>query len=267
MESEIGSAIAEGLGSTPAPAPVIDPSAAPAAPASTTGAPLATPVADPALAAPAIAVPSAEPAKQESIPLAAFLDMRDENKRLKAEVAKANEARPAAPVQVPSFKDDPDGFAAYVSEQTNRTAVGTRFEVSELTAREKHGDDLVTEAMAWGMDRSQESPAFAAEYLKQKNPISWAVKQMKRAKLMDEIGDDEDAFIQTRAEKLGFVKAAPVASAAAPASQPQAQVPAPQQPAPQAAPSRSLASAPSAGGPQIVPSGDFAAFDAINPGQ
>jgi hypothetical protein len=224
-------------------------------------------------AAPADAAPSApaQPAAPaagkapESIPLPLYLDTRDENKRLKAQLAELQARAPAEPAApVPSFKDDPDGLAAYLAEQTNRTAVGTRFDVSELTAREKHGDEAVTAAMDWGMQRSQESPAFAAEYLKQKNPIDWAVKQMKRAKLVDEIGDDEEKYFAAQAEKRGYVKASPAAAPAAPATPtPQAPAPAPTQPAPQAAPTRSLASAPSAGGPAIVPAGEFAAFDAL----
>jgi hypothetical protein len=213
-----------------------------------------------------------EPAKpHEAIPIPVALDWRDRMKKAEDELAalKAKQATQTPPEPVPSFKDDPDGLAAYLAEQTNRTAIGTRFDISELTAREKHGDEAVTAAMEWGMQRSQESPAFAAEYLKQKNPIDWAVKQMKRAKLLDSIGDDEDAYFTAQAEKRGYVKAPPVpapagAAPAAPATtQPQAAAPAPTQPAPQAAPTLSLASAPSAGGPAIVPAGDFAAFDAL----
>ena len=282
MSEGIGNLIAEGLGSTSAPAaPASDPNPAPA-PATPEAAPVAASpaqAADPAPAssvAPADAAPSASaqhaaPAAgkaPESIPLPLYLDTRDENKKLKARLAELEARAPATPpAPVPSFKDDPDGLAAYLAEQTNRTAVGTRFDVSELTAREKHGDEAVTAAMEWGLQRSQESPAFAAEYLKQKNPIDWAVKQMKRAKLLDEIGDDEEKYFAAQAEKRGYVKAsAPaLAAPAAPATpQPQAAAPAPQQqPAPQAAPTRSLASAPSAGGPAIVPAGDFAAFDAL----
>lgn len=268
MDKEIGNEIAEGLGSAasapiaPAPEPVVVTPAA-AAPVDASAAPAAVPD---ATLAPVVASPSTpaapEPGKQEPVPLATFLDMRDENKRLKADLAKATKAKPTTPAApAPSFKDDPDGFAAYLAEQTTRTAIGTRFEVSELTAREKHGDDVVTKAMEWGMQRSQESPAFAAEYLKQANPIAWAVKQQKRAALIDEIGDNEDAFIQSRAEKLGYVKAPPAAS------QPLAAAPAPQQPASPATPTRSLAAAPSASGPVIAAAGPLSAFDALTPGR
>jgi hypothetical protein len=183
----------------------------------------------------------------------------DENAALKAKQT------PAAPVQVPSFKDDPDGFAAHLADQTNRTAMSTRFDVSELTSREKHGDEIVSAAMDWGMQRSQESPAFAAEYLKQRNPIDWAVRQMKQAKLVEEIGDDADKFAISRAEKLGYVKAPAPAAPAAPAaqSQPQPAAAAAPQPALEPAPTRSIASAPSAGGPSTVPTGPLAAFEAL----
>jgi hypothetical protein len=272
METEIGTAISEGFASLSAPAPAPDTSAAPVAPAPAPAAP--APVADPAPGAPAPvasapATAAADAGKTpESIPLPLYLDTRDENKKLKARLAELEAKAPATPAApIPSFKDDPEGFAAHMADATNRVAVSTRFDTSEMYARDKHGDDTVTAAMEWGLQRAQQSPAFAAEYLQQRNPIDWAVKQMKRAKIADEIGDDEEAYFTAQAEKRGFVRAGTVAAPAAPATpQPQAAAPAPQ-PAPLAAPSRSLASAPSAGGPQIVPATGFAALDAINPGR
>lgn len=264
MEDEaIGNLITEGLGS-PAPTPTPEP-VAPAAPATADTAAPATPAAalTPAAQPSSPAAPIDGAKAQEAIPLATFLDMRDELKRTKANLDKLQK-QGTPPPAAPSFKDDPDGLAAYVAEQTNRVANGTRFEVSEMTARDKHGDQVVTAAMDWGMKRAEESPVFAAEFLKQPNPIAWIVKQQKRAALLEEMGDDEDAFIRARAAKLGLGVAPAAAATAQPAAQ--ATAPASQQLAPQAQPTRSLAAAPSAGGPNTVPSGPMAAFDAVFPG-
>lgn len=275
--AEIGSLIAEGLisaATVPAPEPSSAPAVVAPAEAGTPAAPAPVPASAAPLAAPVVAMPSAPAAPvddrakpQETIPLPAFLDMRDENKKLKAKLAELEKAVPATPM--PTFKDDPDAFAAYMAEHTNRIAMGTKFDVSEMTAREKHGDDKVTGAMEWGMQRSQQSPAFAADYLKQKNPIDWIVRQHKQANLITEVGDDPDAWVRKRAEELGYVPkpaaAATTTTPTATATQPAA-APASPQPAPSAAPPRSIATAPSAGGPQQVPTGPLAAFDAVFPG-
>lgn len=291
MENEIGKDITEGLGSkivdAPAPAPSPEPVAAPAAPAAS---------AEPSAAAAQAAIPAASvtpapltpstPATddkskpQDAIPLAVALDWRDDLKRAKAELAelKAKSAQPQQPAApVPSFKDDPDGLAAYQANMMNRIATGARFDVSEMTAREKHGDEVVTAAMEWGTQRSTPSnnseseriraAAFAQEFLAQKNPIDWIVKQQKKASVLTDIGDDVDAYVRRRAAELGFTTAA----APAAASQPQANAPASQQPPASAAsiapqPTRSLASQPSAGGLATVPTGQMAAFDALDNG-
>ncbi len=197
---------------------------------------------------------SAEPAKPEPgfIPIAAMLDERE--KRRKAEErAAALEAQHRRPQQTPSVQDDPEGFAQYVQQIQERAAVSSRFDVSETLATEKHGEAVVKAAMEWGMERAQQSPAFAAEYIKQKHPIDWAVRQHKRDKLISELGDDDNAqkaFIERRARELGLIPAAPQEGAAPPAPQAAPQ-PVAQQPKP--TPSPSLASAPSAGGPRTSP--------------
>lgn len=218
-----------------------------------------TPVATPTQAVtqpPAIVQPEppkavVEPAKTEPghIPIAALLDERE--KRRKAEErAAALEAQNRRPQQTPSVQDDPEAFAQYIQNLTERASVSSRFDVSETLATEKHGEDTVKAAMQWGMERSQQSPAFAAEYLKQKHPIDWAVRQHKREKLVSDIGDDADAWVRKRYAEL--TPAAP----AAPQAQPQAAPAAPQPVAQPATPRPSLASAPSAGGlqtPVLVP--------------
>jgi hypothetical protein len=178
--------------------------------------------------------------------LAAVLDERDKRKKLEQEL---NELRSKQqPQNIPSIQDDPEAFAQHLRAEAQRASVSTRFELSETIARDKHGDDAVAKAMEWGMERSQQSPAFAAEYIKQKHPIDWVVRQMKRDSLLSELGDDDaaqKAFIERKARELGLIPpTAPVAPTAPAAATPQ---PAAAPAAPD--PFRQFDAAPSAGGP------------------
>jgi hypothetical protein len=239
------------------------PETAPAAPA-----PEPTPQAPPAATQPeqAAEVPqpaqpvSAEPApakREEAIPLRTALDWRDEAKANKARVAEL-EAQLRQPQTVPSVQDDPEAFAAYQTELVNRTRTNTIFDVSETMATEKYGAEPVQSAMEWAMGKAQASPAFASEYLKQKHPIDWAVKQQRRETLLNEIGDDPDAYVRRRAAELAQAGGTPPQ----PAQPSPAVLPQPAATPATPAPRPSLASAPTAGGMNTVPIGPGAAFDA-----
>lgn len=180
----------------------------------------------------------------------------DENKALRAQV---QEYERQHPTQLPS---DPVEIQRVI-ESARTSAV---FEFSEEVARKEFGNETVQAAMDWGLQRAQQNPAFQAEYLRQKHPIDWAVKQFKRDKILSELGDDPDAFIEQRvAARLAALNTAPAAltqTQAPPATavppQPASQTPA------TPAPTRSIANATSAGGVQVVPpSGEFAAIDGM----
>ena len=228
----------------PADAPAPAPAAAAPAPVAPTPAPAATPA------------PTQEP-KQEAIPLATALDWRDRMTAAERRL-KQLEHQPAQPRQVPSAQAEPEAYAAYLENIANETRVNTRFEMSEALAREKHGDDATQKAMDWAMEQAQTSPSFAAEYLQQRHPIDWAVKQQKRHALIAVIGDDPEAYIAAEIAKRTQAATAPQPQTATPAAAPPPQA---AQPAP-AAP-RSIAHSPSAGASQhITPSGPGRAFDA-----
>lgn len=190
-----------------------------------------------------------------------MLEWRDKAQRAEARAAELERQFQSQqkPPQIPSFQDNPEAFAQYLQQE--RTSLA--FDMSETMAREKHGDEPVSKAMEWALQKSQQSPAFAAEYLKQKHPIDWAVKQQKRNALLDEIGDDVEAY---KAKLIASHSAAaappqPQAAQPSPAASPQPASQQPQTPAP----SRSIANATSAGGGvQVVPpSGEFAAIDGM----
>lgn len=260
----------KGSDTTPEPTPVSpDTSATPAQPRDESGrfapkgetAP-ATPAA-PSTPEPVVATPVQTPApatpepKHEAIPLPVFLDMRDKLKAAERRLAEAEAQRQQPQQQVPSATADPEGYAAYLETIANSTRINTRFEMSEALAREKHGDDTVQKAMDWAMEQARTSPAFAAEYLQQRLPIDWAVKQQKRHALLTAIGDDPEAYIASEIAKRQAVQAPTQPQPATPAAARPQQV---AQPAPSAP--RSIASAPAAGSQHHVPTGPGTAFEA-----
>ena len=208
---------------------------------------------EPEAAQPEIAPPAVH--QDRNVPLAAMLDERDKRKAAERErdELRAAQAARQSPAEVPDPYDDPDGFKAHIGEQLANQALSQRFDISETMARDKHGDDVVTAAMEWGANRAQTNPGFRDEFLSQKNPIDWVVRQQKRDATLADVGDDPDAYVRRRAAELGFML--PDAGAGA--------VSVPGQVAKPAAPPRSIASAASTGGQREVAMDSKAAMDAI----
>jgi hypothetical protein len=211
------------------------------------------------------ATPDADPEKQP-ITKAEFKGMLEEReKRQKAEARLADlerEIQQSRQSQIPSDAD-PEIAARIQGARTDAI-----FTTSERWAKKEHGEETVDTAMQWALQRAQQNPAFAAEYLKQDHPIDWAVKQQKRDAVLNQITADPEAYIQQRvAEHLAKIGQAP---AAIPQTDAQPSQAASHQPAPipiaaSPAPSRSIANASSAGGLQVVPpQGEFAALDLVH---
>ncbi len=195
---------------------------------------------------------------ERTAPLAALLDERDKRKAAEQRLAELEAAQRAAqqPQHIPDPYDDPQGYAAFEASQREQLAISLRFEVSETMARDKHGDDAVTAAMEWGAQRAQSDEAFRIDFLKQRNPIDWVVRQQKRDGLLSAIGDDPDDYVRRRAAEMGLI-----AFDAGAGTTP---VPGQQQAPRPAAPPRSIASAASAGGSQReIATGPLAAMDAL----
>jgi len=183
--------------------------------------------------------PEPEPEPKEDdrrVPLTALLDTRDRAKEAerRAEIAeqRIREYEAAkSPAKAPDPYDDPDAYNAYVEAKVEERLVGERFQISDLMARDKHGDEAVEAAVEWAKGRAQADPTFAAGYMKERNPIDWIVKQHKRDAILSDLGDDPVAYARKIAEREGWLTAPTIAAPAvvAPASRP-------------AAPPRSIAS-------------------------
>lgn len=209
-------------------------------------------------AAPLEIVPEPTSQQDRMVPLMALLDTRDKLKAAERRLAEIDAAQVARqPADVPDPYDDPQGFQDHVGQQLANQALSQRFDISETMARDKHGDVTVTAAMEWGAQRAQANPGFRDEFLSQKNPIDWVVRQQKRDSLLADVGEDPDAYVRRRAAELGLI-AAPDAGAGMTPAPGQQQAPKP------AAPPRSIASAASSGnGHRDMATGPMAALDAV----
>jgi len=232
----------------PAPEPQSEPEAQPA------------PEAQPQPEAPVSPDPVPEAPKEQAVPLAAFLSVRDEMQQIKRrnqELEARQNAQPQAQ-EIPDPVDDPNGFAAAMRAEAQQMLVAQRFEMSKEIATQQYGAEAVETARQWAMERAAKDPAFDMSLGSQPHPIAWIVQQHKRDGLISQIGDDPDAWVRKRAAELGLGAPAPAAVAAPVAAM--------GQPAPTAVaqPPRSLAGAPGSGGGVIdVPTGPMSALGSV----
>lgn len=192
-----------------------------------------------------------------TIPLATFLDQRDELKRYKqeAEALRQQQAqRQQPPIEAPDPLDDPQGFAAHQSRHVEQALTEQRFQISDVIARQQHGADVVDAAGQWAAEKARTDQAFAVSYMRQQHPIDWIVQQHRQDQLLTDIGGNVDDWFTREATKRGY---APAQIAAVSMAAPQQQAPVP------ATPPRSLASVPGAGGVSDVPTGPMAALGSV----
>lgn len=200
--------------------------------------------------------PQVEPQQEEPrhVPLATFLDQRDELKRWKqeAESLRASQQRPQPQEQAPDPLDDPQGFASHQERVFEQKLTEQRFQTSDVIARQQHGSETVDAAGQWAADKARSDPSFAVAYMREAHPVDWIVQQHRKDQLLSDIGGNVDDWFTREAAKRGYVAApSPIAVPTAPQ----------QQVAP--APPRSLASAPGSGGVKDVPTGPMGALGSV----
>lgn len=175
-----------------------------------------------------------EPAPQEPearhVPISAMLDERDKRKALEAErdryKQELEQARQKPAQNVPDPYDDPQGFAAYQEQRVQEAVTQQRFQMSELMAKQTHGEETVNTAAQWALEKANSDPAFAAAYHRQAHPIDWIVQQHKRDAILSDIGDNVDDWFTREAAKRGYAPANVAAPAPAVAQTQQATPPA-----------------------------------------
>jgi hypothetical protein len=171
--------------------------------------------------------PEAPKDEPRHVPLATFLDKRDEARELKRRLD-AYEAREREAQQRPEIDplDDPQGYAAQLEQRIEQGRVQERFAISDRFARKEHGAETVEAAVTWASERAKEDPMFAASYMREADPVDWIVQQHKRDALLSDIGGNVDDWFAREAAKRGYaaisapVEAAPVAAVVQPATKP-----------------------------------------------
>jgi len=172
--------------------------------------------------------PEAKPEPQH-VPITALLDERDKRRALEEQVRVLQAAQqPQAESAAPDMFEDPDGFAAYQQQINQQATLNAKLDISEEMARDKFGDEEVETAKNWALQQFATRPGFQQQVLGQRNPYRYVVEQYKREQIASQVNPDD--FAQYQAWKTA-----------------QSQLQATVTPTP-AAPPKSLASAPSAGG-------------------
>jgi hypothetical protein len=142
--------------------------------------------------------PAAPPAAdtEKHVPLAALeaeragrRDWKEKALRSEGEIKSLREqlARTAQQPQEPRQPADP-------LQQAAEFALSERLNTSEMLAREKFGDAAVDEAFAKFQEAQGKDPSLHQRVMSQKHPWGALVKEMQRAALLDEIGDDPAAY-------------------------------------------------------------------------
>lgn len=226
-----------------------------AAPAAPDPAPQATP--------PAPATPA--PEQQHTVPLAKYLDERND---LRGQISARDQQLAALqqrlqafekPAQVPDVLQDPEGYAKHIREQLTQD-----FTAQNDTLRVRMSEQMVLMSPQAG-DYPAAKEAFRAAieqdpYLFERvnasvHPAQEILNWHRQHKLLADIGTDPDAYVRRRFAELTAAGNPPNPAAVQPAPKPAPQIPAP-----------SLGRAPAGPGAGAVPVGSGQAFDALFPG-
>lgn len=166
--------------------------------------------------------PAVNPAPQteRTVPLKAVEDERRKRQELERKLAEyeAKLAQQQQPEPAPDWTLEPEVAAQRLQADFERRAFSLKVEMSERMVRQQHADyEEVRDAFA---QAAQADPRLAQALVNHPFPAEFAYQQGKRIKMLMEIGDDPEAYIERRiAERLG-----------------QSQQPAAQAPKPQSAP-------------------------------
>jgi len=196
-----------------------------------------------------------EPSKPEPgyVPISALMDERDKRKAAEARAA-ANAPQPQQ-VQAPDPLDDPVAYNAYLEQRLEARVAQERFTMSDVMAKQTHGEDTVNAAIEWANQKVQNDPSFAMSYMREGHPIDWIVRQHKRDADYQALGGmSVHEFVEQEvAKRLANTQSAPIAAAPIQAAVPPAPRP--------AAPPRSIASDVSMSAPVVTDA--TAEFEAI----
>jgi len=171
---------------------------------------------------------------------------REAEKRLeRLEAAEAARQAEAAKADIPDPIKEPVKHAQYLQRQQTAALINERLNTSETLAREKHGDEKVDAMMEWAKERFDADVDFAKSIFSQPHPYGAAMKAYEDAQAASTPGDHGDpeyaAFLAWKASQTDGQNPNPKPAGGS--------TPAPAQPAAKPPLPKSIAAAPSAGGP------------------
>lgn len=106
------------------------------------------------------------------------------------------EQRANPPAPPPDVAQDPQGFATHVQATQQAVVMNERLNVSEMLARDKHGDEAVEAAQQAFIETAQADPTLWQQLHTQRNPYGWLMKWQQQRQFMSEVGDDPAAYRQ-----------------------------------------------------------------------
>lgn len=181
--------------------------------------PEAAPAGPEAPAEPVQEAPAEPEAKPEPmVPLAALMEVRDELKAFKRQ-AQQQQPQPE-PQPIPDVLEDQAAFTGHLTDQVQQQMLNARLDMSEMMARDAHGDAVVDEALA-----AAQQAGIAGQFVQQKHAYDALVKWHSSQKVAAEIGNDPAAYkarleaeIRQKIEAEQAAKQAAEIAASAPAS-------------------------------------------------
>lgn len=149
----------------------------------------------------------AEPQKQEeTVPLAALLEVRKELQSLRSLATPA-----PAPTPAPDVFQDPEGYSKHMQAQLETATRSTKLEMSRFMAEREFGADKV-EAM---MEHYNAHPEQTQTFLNKPSPFHAAMEHYNAQMVAQQIGSDPEAYKQSlKAELMAEIQAEMVAKQA-----------------------------------------------------
>lgn len=118
---------------------------------------------------------------KKQVPLATFLELRDENKDLKKRL---KELEPEQEEFVaPDPKENPVEYARFQEARTQFQITNERMNFSERIARKEHGNELIDKVRDWAVAKFDEDPAFTDTVVQSVDPYATALEAYNRDQL------------------------------------------------------------------------------------
>ena len=131
--------------------------------------------------------------------------LRDEMNQLKGRM----EAQPAPQPtpqqqqqpQIPNPATDPEGYHAFMQTQQAATMQNTQLNMSEMMVRQTLGDEAVNEAFS-ALNQHPQRDLLLSQFKQTPHPWGQMMNWHKQQKLVNEIGDDPEAYEAKIREKI-----------------------------------------------------------------